>query len=210
VSVGEVTQSTSFGWVITRKGQATRERIVEAAATLIGQYGVAGTSADDIRKTAGVSGSQLMHYFGSKQALVRAVINRQSVSEAAVSHPTLGPLDSFEALRAWADAAVENLAHGSHGACTLAMLAGSTSPGDDQTRDELCSAFVRLQSLLLDGLRAMRDKGDLRPGADLDELSMALLTALQGGTLLGQAMQSTTPMRASMNAALRYVESFAA
>jgi AcrR family transcriptional regulator len=197
--------------VITPKGQATREHIVEVAATLFGQCGVAGTSADAIRKTAGVSGSQLMHYFGSKQALVRAVITRQSELEAAVGHPMLGPLDSFEALRAWADAAVENLAHTSgHGAPTLAMLAGSTSPGDEQTRDALCSAFVRLQSVLLDGLRAMRDRGDLRPEADLDELSMALLTALQGGTLLGQTMQSKTPMRASMNAALHFVESLAA
>jgi TetR/AcrR family transcriptional repressor of nem operon len=197
--------------VITRKGQATREHIVEAAATLIGQWGVAGTSADDIRKTAGVSGSQLMHYFGGKQALVRAVIVRQSESEALVGQPGLGALDSFEALRAWADAAVENLAHGSgHGDCTLAMLAGSTSPGDEQTRDELRRAFVRVQSPLLEGLAAMRERGDLRPEADLDELSMALLTALQGGTLLGQTMQSTAPMRASMNAALRYVESFAA
>jgi TetR/AcrR family transcriptional repressor of nem operon len=197
--------------VITRKGQATREHIVEAAATLIGQWGVAGTSADDIRKTAGVSGSQLMHYFGGKQALVRAVIVRRSESEALVGHPGLGALDSFEALRAWADAAVEHLAHGiGHGDCTLAMLAGSTSPGDEQTRDELRRAFVRVQSPLLDGLAAMRERGDLRPDADLDELSMALLTALQGGTLLGQTMQSTAPMRASMNAALRYVESFAA
>jgi TetR/AcrR family transcriptional repressor of nem operon len=197
--------------VTTPKGRATREHIVEAAATLIGQFGVAGTSADDIRKTAGVSGSQLMHYFGGKQALVRAVIVRQSEAEAFVGHPTLGPLDSFEALRAWGDAAVEDLAQGKRdGACTLAMLAGSTSPGDEQTREELRSAFVRVQSLLLEGLRAMRDRGALRPEADLDELSMALLTSLQGGTLLGQAMQSTAPMRASMNAALRYVESFAA
>lgn len=196
--------------MITRKGQATKEHIVETAAALIGQFGVAGTSADDVRKTAGVSGSQLMHYFGSKQALVRAVISHQSASEAVVGHPMLGPLDSIEALRAWADAAVENLDHGSgYGTCTLAMLAGSMSPGDDQTRDELCSAFTRLQSLLKDGLGAMREKGDLRPEADVDELSMALLTALQGGTLLGQTMQSSTPMRSAMNAALRYVESFA-
>jgi TetR/AcrR family transcriptional repressor of nem operon len=40
-------------------------------------------------------------------------------------------------------------------------------------------------------------------------LSMALLTALQGGNLLGQTMQKATPMRAAMNAALSYVESFA-
>ena len=197
--------------MVTKKGQATRARIVEAAATLIGEFGVAGTTADDVRKAAGVSGSQLMHYFGGKQALVRAVISRQSESEAFVGHPMLGPLDSIEALRAWADAAVDNLEHGSgYGACTLAMLAGSTSPGDEQTRVELCNAFTRLQALLQTGLGAMRDRGDLRPEADLDELSMALLTALQGGTLLAQTMQTTTPMRASMNAALRYVESFAA
>src|ERR1700709_1354092 len=101
---------------MTGKGQATRERIVEAAATLIGEFGVAGTSADDVRKTAAVSGSQLMHYFGSKQALVRAVITRQSELEAFVGQSMPGPLDSFEALRAWADAVVGNLAHGSgHG-----------------------------------------------------------------------------------------------
>jgi TetR/AcrR family transcriptional repressor of nem operon len=97
-----------------------------------------------------------------------------------------------------------------YGACTLAMLAGSASPGDEQTRDELCSAFVRLQSLLRDGLSSMRERGDLRPEADLDELSMVLLTALQGGTLLGQTMQTSAPMRSAMNAALRYVESFTA
>lgn len=197
--------------MVTRKGQATKARIIEAAASLIADNGVAGTSADDIRTAAGVSGSQLMHYFGGKQALVRAVISHQAESEASVGHPMLGPLDSIEALRAWADAAVDNLDHGSgYGACTLAMLAGSASPGDEETRVELCSAFTRLQSLLRNGLNAMRDRGDLRPEADLDELSMALLTALQGGTLLAQTMQTTTPMRASMNAALRYVESFTA
>jgi TetR/AcrR family transcriptional repressor of nem operon len=197
--------------MITRKGQATKEHIVETAATLMGQFGVAGTSADDVRKAAGVSGSQLAHYFGSKQALVRAVISHQSESEAVIVHPMLRPLDSMDALRAWADAAVENVDHDSgYGACTLAMLAGSVSPGDEQTRIELFSAFTRLQLLLRNGLSAMRDRGDLRSDADLDELSMVLLTALQGGTLLGQTMQTSAPMRSAMNAALRYVESFAA
>jgi AcrR family transcriptional regulator len=41
--------------VITSKGQATKEHIVETAAMLMGQFGVADTSADDVRKAAGVS-----------------------------------------------------------------------------------------------------------------------------------------------------------
>ncbi len=55
----------------------------------------------------------------------------------------------------------------------------------------------------------MRDRGDLRPDADLDDLAFALLTALQGGTMLTQTMRSTRPLRAAMNAALSYVHSFA-
>ena len=36
----------------TRKGRATRGRIVDVAATLMFQRGVAGTSIDEVRNTA--------------------------------------------------------------------------------------------------------------------------------------------------------------
>ncbi|HET6480514.1 MAG TPA: hypothetical protein VFG35_10815 [Actinoplanes sp.] len=55
----------------------------------------------------------------------------------------------------------------------------------------------------------MRRRGELRPDADLDELALALLTALQGGTILSQTLRDTRPLRASMNAALAYIRSFA-
>lgn len=196
---------------LTRKGQATREHIVETAAVLIGQFGVAGTSTEDVRTAAGISGSQLYHYFDSKQALVRAVITRQAEMPSVAGEPIMGPLDSFDALQAWADAAAEHMENnGAHGRCSLAMLAGAVSPADDQTREHLCHAFLRWQSLIRGGLGAMRDRGDLRADADLDELSMALLTALQGGILLSRTLGTTLPLRASMRAALSYTRSFAA
>ena len=63
---------------LTAKGERTRARIVEAAAGLIYERGVAGTSLDDIRSAAGVSGSQLSHYFAGKDELVQAVIGYQA------------------------------------------------------------------------------------------------------------------------------------
>ena len=196
---------------LTRKGQATRERILQTATELIAQRGVAGTSTEDVRKAAGISGSQLYHYFDSKQALIRAVITRQAEAPLVPGQPIMGALNSFDALRAWADAAIEHQKHLSgRGDCTLTSLAGELSPTDEQTREDLCNAFQRWQSLLYDGLKAMRERGDLRPEADLDELSMALLTALQGGSLLSQTLRTAEPMRASMNAALAYVHSFTA
>jgi AcrR family transcriptional regulator len=194
---------------LTRKGQATRERILEAATELIGRRGVAGTSTEDVRKAAGISGSQLYHYFDSKQALIRAVITRQAEAPLVPGRPIMGALDSVDALQAWADAAVEHQEHNSgRGECTLASLAGELGPADEQTREDLCNGFQRWRSLVHDGLRAMRERGELRPEADLEELSMALLTALQGGSLLSQTLRTAEPMRASMNAALAYVRSF--
>lgn len=194
---------------LTRKGQATRERILDVATELIGQRGVAGTSTEDVRKAAGIGGSQLYHYFDSKQALIRAVITRQAETPLVAGQPIMGALDSYDALQAWADAAIENQEHNNgRGDCTLASLAGELSPTDEQTRQDLCNVFLRWQSLLRSGLQAMRDRGDLRPEADLDELSMALLTALQGGTLLSNTLRTADPLRAAMAAALAYIRSF--
>jgi AcrR family transcriptional regulator len=88
---------------LTAKGRATRERILQVAADLILQHGVAGTGIDDVRAAAGVSGSQMTHYFRDKRHLVKDVIAWQA---EYVLHqhqaPELGELDSFAALRLWA------------------------------------------------------------------------------------------------------------
>ena len=62
---------------LTPKGRATRERIVKATAELILIEGLSVLNLDSVRKAASVSGSQLAHYFADKQALIRAVIDRQ-------------------------------------------------------------------------------------------------------------------------------------
>jgi TetR/AcrR family transcriptional regulator, transcriptional repressor for nem operon len=188
---------------LTRKGRATRDRIVSAATDLIAFHGVAGTSTEDVRKAAGVSGSQLYHYFDTKQALIRAVITRQAT---AGREPEIGALDSLEALRAWADAAIEHQAlNEGRGGCSLGSLAGELSASDEESRADLSSGFLSWQGLLHDGLAAMRDRGELRADADLDELSLALLAALAGGNVLSRTMRDTAPLRAAMNAALAHV-----
>ncbi|MGH3070312.1 MAG: TetR/AcrR family transcriptional regulator, partial [Streptosporangiaceae bacterium] len=63
---------------LTPKGERTRARIVDAAAQLIYERGVAGTTLEDVKAAAEVSGSQLSHYFADKDGLVQAVIDRQA------------------------------------------------------------------------------------------------------------------------------------
>jgi AcrR family transcriptional regulator len=196
---------------LTRKGEATRERILQAATDLIAVRGVAGTGLEDVRTAAGVSGSQVYHYFENKQAMIRAVIARQADAVPVPGQPMMGTLDSFEALRAWADAAIERQGENDcRGQCSLGSLAAELSATDDLSRADLSNGFLRWEGLLQDGLQSMRERGELRPDADAEELSYALLTALQGGALMTQTMRTTRPLQAAMNAALAYVRSFAA
>src|SRR6202008_5110707 len=94
----------------TRKGRATRRRIVGVAARLMFERGVANTSIDEVRNTAGVGGSQISHYFRDKRDLTRQVIAaRRDDVMAFHTQPQLGALDSFEALQAWSDACVADI-----------------------------------------------------------------------------------------------------
>lgn len=193
---------------LTRKGQATRDRIVEVATDLIGAHGVAGLNTEHVRERAGVSGSQLYHYFESKQALIKAVITRQADAPGGLAQ--IGPLDSFDALQAWADAAIARQSENDgRGECDLGTLARELTVSDQDSRAEISHGFLRWQQILRDGLRTMQDRGELAPAADIDELSYALLAALQGGALLSETLGNTAAMRASLNAALTYVRSFA-
>src|ERR1700754_1762188 len=121
---------------LTPKGQATRARIVGIAAGLIFEHGVAGTSIDDVRQAAGVSGSQMTHYFTDKRSLVRAVVAWQADAGVELhQHPALGELDTFGALDMWVELNIaRQKQRGCEGGCVLGSLAGELVEQDTDTR----------------------------------------------------------------------------
>src|ERR1700752_4385592 len=103
-----MTETSATPRRLTPKGEATRQKIIEAAASLIYERGVAGTNNELVRSAAEISGSQLSHYFRDKESLVRAVIALRAATMTALQRdPRLGELDSIAALRAWADSYVK-------------------------------------------------------------------------------------------------------
>ena len=202
---------SAAGSPLTRKGQATRARIVKVAADLIFERGVAGTSIDDVRREAKVSGSQMTHYFQDKRSLVQAVIGYQlDVVLDFHTHPPLGRLDSFEALQLWADLNIEKtLEQNVQGGCSFGSLAGELVESDPRMRADLAAGYDRWAEVIRSGLAAMRRRGELRADAKPDVLTSVLLAAHQGGSLLSQTKRDIKPLRDALDAALDYVYSFA-
>lgn len=196
---------------LTRKGLATRARIVDAAARLMFARGVADTSIDQVRRAARVSGSQISHYFRDKRELTRHVVaaRRQDV-RVFHTQPKLRGLDSLADLQAWADACVAAIDPVCRvGGCVYGSLAGELIEADDEFHEELSAGYDEWIDLFRTGLTAMRDRGDLRPDADPRHLAVSLVVAHQGGALLTHATDDAEPMRVAVDAAVDYVRSFA-
>ena len=189
---------------LTPKGERTRARIVDAAGQLIYERGVAGTTLEDVRAAAEVSGSQLSHYFADKDGLVQAVIDRHADAIAATTGQA--GLGTPEGLRAWRDLVIAEAARtGGQGGCPLGCLGSQLAETDAQARAQVAAGFGRWSAALTGGLRALHAEGHLPPGLNPDDLPVTLLAALQGGLLLAQVQRDVRPLETTLDTLLALV-----
>lgn len=194
----------------TGRGLATRERIVVAAAALVGERGVAATSLDDVRAATHTSKSQLYHYFGGKQGLVEAVVQHTSELVLGQHAQALDAVHTWDNLDRWCEMMVGAMeAQGMRGGCPLGTLAAALADTDDRSRERLAAAFRSWEEHIGCALRRLRDHGLLRPDADLDALTTRTLAAIQGGLLLAKTMRSGEPLRVSLQGAVGQLREYA-
>jgi AcrR family transcriptional regulator len=195
----------------TRRGQASRERIVASAADLVGARGVHGTSLEDVLAGARASKSQLYHYFHDKEDLVRAVVARQTERVLGAQMPLLEELESWAAIAGWFDALValqDQLR--CVGGCPIGSLASELADHDEAARRDLVASFDRWEGYLCRGLARMQGRGKLVAQADPATLAMAVMAGIQGGLLLTKTRKTSHPLRVALDAAMVYLRSFAA
>jgi AcrR family transcriptional regulator len=196
---------------LTPKGRATRDRIVQAAATLIVTEGLAAFNLDNVRKAASVSGSQLAHYFADKSALIRAVIGHQiGVVLDFHRQPKLRGLDSFDDFERWIDLNMRYLRRiGYFGTPTYHALAGQLAKSDDTTREALASGYWQWVELLAEAIQRMKDGGVLVADADPRQLALVIVSAHQGGGTLAFTYRAEWPHADAVRFAVNYLRMFA-
>ena len=186
---------------LTPKGERTRARIVAAAAALVHERGVAGTTFEDVRTAAEVSGSQLSHYFAGKDELVQAVIDHQA--DAIAGNQEQADLSTIDGMRAWRDMVITAArSTGGKGGCPLGSLGGQLAETDPEARALIAAGFARWAAAIGDGLRARQAAGHLPAGVTPDDLAVTLLAALQGGLLLAQVQRDTRPLETAVDTIL--------
>ncbi|MCO5967815.1 TetR/AcrR family transcriptional regulator [Actinoallomurus soli] len=191
----------------TAKGAATRSRIIDAAAALIYERGLASVGINDVREATSTSHGQVFHYFpGGRAEILRAVVERQARQALDDQRPELDALDSRESWQAWRSRLLAvHSARGAAGGCPLGSLAAQMAESDPEAARLIDAGFDVWAAHFERGLEAMRANGDLEPATDVPALARAILALVQGGFVLMQASRSIERLSQALDAVLLLV-----
>ncbi|MFF7489343.1 TetR/AcrR family transcriptional regulator [Streptomyces luteogriseus] len=170
---------------VQQRGVERRRAMVDAAIELFARHGVRGTGVAAIAERAGATPSALIHHFGSKDGLVRAVLEEadrralQRLSVPADAEPTLDQAFDWLVRDAEHTAATE----GRLAALHTTLTAENLQPGSvlhTWFRDRGRALRAHLAAVFT---RAVAD-GSARPGLDPALLAAETAAFLEGVHLL--------------------------
>jgi AcrR family transcriptional regulator len=166
------------------KGLETRERIVDVAVRFIARNGARGTSLADIATEAGVSQAGLLYHFGSKEALLNAVLDRH-VAFAEEWLWGQGPDPGLEIVRmiarhmaSWPNEPQEDGVYALLGMNTVIL--GENVSEDTDLHPRLVAAYKLTIDRVAATLRAAQKRGEIRTDIDPRLKAMELIAFCYG------------------------------
>jgi TetR/AcrR family transcriptional regulator, transcriptional repressor for nem operon len=192
----------------TGRGRASRERIVERAAELFAERGIAATSLDEVLAAAAAGKGQFYHYFRGRDDLVEAAVAHRCAQVLAGLTQALGSVSTLAELeRALAGFAAGFEQVGLPG-CPIGTLTAEVAGRNEAARVRAAAGFDAWERLFADALGRMRERGELRPDAAPQVLATALLASIEGGMVLSQARKDPASLYIAVEAGLGQVRAF--
>jgi TetR/AcrR family transcriptional regulator, transcriptional repressor for nem operon len=172
----------------------TRDRLIESARYLFWERGFAGTSMADLLAHAGVNSGSFYHFFESKEALLRAVLEtylhalRPMVVDPAFSQ-TEEPLARIFAILAGYRERI--LRTGCQYGCPLGRLALEIDPENRPAHKLIAENFQGWIACVRECVEHMHDR--LPKDTDPEALATYVLAVMEGAVMLSRSYGSVEP-----------------
>jgi TetR/AcrR family transcriptional regulator, transcriptional repressor for nem operon len=176
------------------KGEKTRQRIIEQAAPLFNQGGMAGCSMQDILHVTGLKKGGLYRHFSSKEELAAECLK---YSLALVFQVRSGNANHIPGaigkLRYLVDRFVSTPSP-LKGGCPLMNAAVDSDDGDPQLRRVSLEGLRAWKSRLLAILKEGIEQGEVVSGTDPARVANAVIATLEGSLLISRIERTPSAM----------------
>jgi TetR/AcrR family transcriptional regulator, transcriptional repressor for nem operon len=179
---------------MSRPATPTRDRLIESARYLFWERGFAGTSMAELLAHAEVNSGSFYHFFDSKEALLRAVLEgylnllRPMVVDPAFARVQEPVERIFAILAGYRD---RILSTGCQYGCPLGRLALEIDPENAPAHELIARNFQGWIEAVRECLNSM--KAALPPNTDIDALATYVLVVMEGGVMLSRSYRSVEP-----------------
>lgn len=185
--------------LVPGKAPATRQRLVESARYLFWERGFAGTSMADLLSHAKVNSGSFYHFFDSKEALLREVLEgylvalRPMIVEPAYAS-TPKPIERIFAILAGYRERI--LMTDSQYGCPLRRLALEIDPENRPAHKLIAENFHGW----IGAVRECLDEATLPKNTDKEALATYVLAVMEGGVMLSRSYGSVEPFDRTVKA----------
>jgi len=189
----------------TRRGRASRERIVERAAELFAERGIAATSVEEVLAGAAAGKGQFYHYFRGRDELAAAAVGYRCAQVVGGLTLALGGVSSLAGLEQALAGFVAGFEQAGLPGCPIGTLATEVAGRNEDARLQAAAGFDAWERLLADVLERMCQRGELDADAEPAVLATGLLASIEGGMVLSQARKDIASLRIAVDAGLAQV-----
>jgi TetR/AcrR family transcriptional repressor of nem operon len=178
----------------------TKQRLMDAATSLMWESGYASTSVDAICERAGVKKGSFYHFFESKSHLSVAALEADwqvtKLELDAIFSPTVPPLERFERYfkRALDRQTALKEKTGSVLGCPRFTLGAEISTLEQAIRTKVEQILGEHVKYLTSAVRDAQDENLVRPG-DAGERAQTIFNCYQGTMMLARIQNELEPLR---------------
>jgi len=189
---------------------ATRRKLLEAAAEAIHRNGFRATSVDSILSQTGVTKGALYYHFPNKRELGLAVLDevyrvRMLERWGELAREDADPIEAIRALLRETSERMDRQDALQCG-CPLNNLAQEMSAVDDDFRRRIEAVFDAWRNLIREALERGQSQGAVRENVDTRKAAIFITSVMEGAIGTAKNAQDPEVLRACMEGLTHYLE----
>ena len=179
-----------------RKGEQTREMIVERAAQLFSQQGYFGSSLSDLMRETGLEKGGIYNHFRGKDDLALAAFDYSvGLIWQRIEQELAGKVNAidrlFAAITAYRSIIDDPILAGG---CPLLNTAVEADDAHPALRDRTREAMTGLRKWIRKTISQGKAAGEIRPETDGDFLTTIIISSIEGAVMLSKLYDDHTHM----------------